>query len=698
VKVYETNDIRNVALVGHGHSGKTSLVAGALFAGGATNRLTRVDEGNTITDFDDDEIARKITISSTVAAVEWNKKKINLIDTPGFNMFINDTKAALAAADATLVIVDGVAGVEVQTEKVWSFSDEFNLPRAIVINKLDRERSGFDRILENVQAVFGRTAVPIHLPIGAEREFKGVVDLIRMKAYTYTPDGDGKGKESEIPAGVAEAAQKAHEALIEMVAEGNDKLLEEYFEKGTLPPEDISVGLREAVRQMRMFPVLVASGLHNIATDLVLNFALDNFPGPADRGAWKGTLNGKEVERAVKDSEPVSAFVFKTVADPFAGRVSYFKVVSGVIKNDANEVNVRSGAVERLSHIGTLFGKTIQPVPELHASDIGGVAKLKETLTGDTLADKASQIAYPPVRLPEPSIAYAISAKTRNDEDRMGHAVHKILEEDQALRFYRDPQTKEFLLAGTGQQHVEVIVSRLKKRYGVDVELHAPKIPYRETIRGKADVQGRHKKQTGGHGQFGDCWIRVEPLARGAKFSFENEVFGGAIPRNFIPAIEKGIVEAAEKGYLAGFPMVDFRVVVYDGSYHHVDSSEMSFKLAARKAFRAAMEQAKPTLLEPVMNVEVQAPVEYAGDLMGDMNGRRGRIAGMDTKGGTQIIKAQVPMAEMLSYQNDLTSMTQGRASFSMELSHYDYVPQLQAEKVIAAAKAAKVGEVEEEE
>jgi elongation factor G len=698
VKVYETNDIRNVALVGHGHSGKTSLVAGALFAGGATSRLTRVDEGNTITDFDDDEIARKITISSTVAAAEWNKKKINLIDTPGFNMFINDTKAALAAADAALVVVDGVAGVEVQTEKVWSFGNEFSLPRAIVINKLDRERSSFERTLENVQSVFGRTAVPIHMPIGAEREFKGVVDLIRMKAFTYTPDGDGKGKEGEIPASVADAAQKAHEALIEMVAEGNDKLLEEYFEKGTLPPEDISQGLRDAVRQMRMFPVLCASGLHNIATDLALNFVLDNFPGPADRGPWKGTLNGKEIERAEKDSEPVSAFVFKTVADPFAGRVSYFKVVSGVVKNDANLVNVRTSATERLSHIGALFGKTIQPVPELHAGDIGGVAKLKETLTGDTLDDKASQIAYPPVKLPEPSIAYAISAKTRNDEDRMGHAVHKILEEDQALRFYRDPQTKEFLLAGTGQQHVEVIVSRLKKRYGVDVELHAPKIPYRETIRGKADVQGRHKKQTGGHGQFGDCWIRLEPLPRGGKFMFENEVFGGAIPRNFIPAIEKGIVEAAEKGYLAGFPVVDIKVIVYDGSYHDVDSSEMSFKLAARKAFKAAMEQAKPTLLEPVMNVEVQAPVEYAGDLMGDMNGRRGRIAGMDTKGGTQIIKAQVPMAEMLSYQNDLTSMTQGRASFSMEFSHYDFVPQLQAEKVIAAAKAAKTGEEEEEE
>jgi len=685
-------------LVGHGHSGKTSLVAGALFASGATNRLTRVDEGNTVTDFDEEEVARKLTISTAIAAAEWNKKKINLIDTPGFNTFLIDTQAALVAAEAALVIVDGVAGVEVQTEKVWSYCDEFKLPRAIVINKLDRERSSFDRTLENVQSVFGRTVIPIHLPIGSEREFKGIVDVIRMKAYTYTPDGDGKGKEGEVPANLADAAQKAHEALIEMVAEGNDKLLEEFFDKGTLPTDEIIEGLRDAVRQMRMYPVLCASGLHNIGTDLLLNFILEDFPAPSHQGPWKGTLNGKEIERPFKDSEPVSAFVFKTVADPFAGRVSYFKVISGIVRNDANVVHVRTGAAERLAHIGVLAGKTIQAVPELHAGDIGAVAKLKETLTGDTLTDKASPIAYPAVILPEPSIAYAISAKTRNDEDRMGHAVHKILEEDPALRFYRDPQTKEFLLAGTGQQHVEVIVSRLKKRYGVDVELHAPKIPYRETIRGKADVQGRHKKQTGGHGQFGDCWIRVEPLPRGAKFSFENEVFGGAIPRNFIPAIEKGIVEAAEKGYLAGFPMVDFRVVVYDGSYHDVDSSEMSFKLAARKAFRAAMEQAKPTLLEPVMNVEVRAPVEYAGDLMGDMNSRRGRIAGMDTKGGTQIIKAQVPMAEMLSYQNDLTSMTQGRATFSMEFDHYDYVPQIQAEKVIAAAKAAKIGEVEEEE
>ncbi len=602
------------------------------------------------------------------------------------------------ASDSALVLVDGVAGVEVQTEKVWSFADEFNLPRAIIINKLDRERSSFERSLESIQSFFGRTAIPIQLPIGSERDFKGVVDLVRMKSYIYTNDGDGKGKEGDIPADLADAAKNGHEALIEMVAEGNDALLEEFFEKGTLPVEHILDGLREAVRQKRIYPVLCASSLHNVGTDLILNLVLDNFPDPAERGPWKGVLNGKEVERPVKDSEPLSVFVFKTVADPFAGRVSYFKVVSGVLKNDANVVNTRTGGTERLSHIGVLFGKTITPVTDLHSGDIGGVAKLKETLTGDTLADKSSPIAYQVVSLPEPSIAYAIAAKTRNDEDRMGNAIQKILEEDKSLRFYRDPQTKEFLLAGSGQQHVEIIVSRLKKRYGVDVELHAPKIPYRETIRGRADVQGRHKKQTGGHGQFGDCWIRMEPLPRGAKFEFENDVFGGAIPKNFIPAIEKGIIETAEKGYLAGFPVVDFKVTVYDGSYHDVDSSEMSFKLAARKAFKAGMEAAKPALLEPVMNVEVQAPVEFAGDLMGDMNGRRGRISGMDTKGGTQIIRAQVPMAEMLNYQNDLISMTQGRASFTMEFDHYDFVPALQAEKIIAAAKAAKTGEEEEEE
>ncbi len=698
MKVYEGADIRNVGLVGHGNSGKTSLAAGLLYTSGATNRLTRVDEGNTITDFDDDEIQRKITISTAVATVEWNKKKINLLDTPGFNIFINDTKASLVAADSALVVIDGVAGVEVQTEKVWSFADEFNLPRAIVINKLDRERSSFERALASVHEVFGRSAVPVYLPIGSEKDFKGIVDLVRMKAYSYTPDGDGKGKEGPIPAELQDAATKAHEALVEMIAEGNDALMEEFFAEGTLPVEHIVDGLRMGIKERRIYPVLCASALHNIGSDQILNFIVENLPAAAEHDPLVGRLNGAEARRAIKDSEPVSAFVFKTIADPFAGRVTYFKVISGIVKNDANLTNVRSGTVERLAHIGTLMGKNIQPVTELHAGDIGAVAKLKDTLTGDTIDDKASQIAYPGVQISEPSIAYAISAKTRQDEDRMGNAIQRILEEDLALRFYRDPQTKEFLLAGSGQQHVEVIVSRLKKRYGVEVELHAPKIPYRETIRGRADVQGRHKKQTGGHGQFGDCWIRMEPLERGAKFEFANEVFGGAIPRNFIPAVEKGIVEAAANGFLAGYPVVDFKVTVYDGSYHDVDSSEMAFKLAARKAFKAAMQQAKPAILEPVMNVEVHAPVEYAGDLMGDFNGRRGRIQGMDTKGSTQILKAQVPMSEMLNYQNDLISMTQGRASFTMEFSHYDYVPALQADKIIAAAKAAKEGIEEEEE
>jgi elongation factor G len=698
VKVYEGSDVRNVALVGHGHSGKTTLVAAFLYTSGATNRLTRVDEGNTVTDFDDDEIQRKLSISTAIAYAEWAKKKINLIDTPGFNIFINDTKAAMIAADSVFVVVDGVAGVEVQTEKVWSFADEFQLPRAVIINKLDRERSDFERALSSVQEIFGRTAVPIQMPTGKEKDFKGLVDLVRMKAYTYASDGDGKGKEGDIPADMADAAQKAHETLVEMVAEGNDALMEQFFDKGTLEPEQILDGLRQAVRERRIFPVLCASGLHNIGTDRLLNFIVENFPAPTEHEPLAGKINEKDVQRAIKDSEPVSAFVFKTVADPFAGRLTYFKVMSGVVKNDANLINARTSGTERLAHVGALSGKTIQPVTELRAGDIGAVAKLKETVTGDTLGEKGTLISYPPVQLPEPSIAFAISAKSRQDEDRLGNAVQRILEEDQSLRFYRDAQTKEFLLAGSGQQHVEVIVSRLKKRYGVDVELKAPKIPYRETIRGKADVQGRHKKQTGGHGQFGDCWIRMEPLPRGGKFEFANEVFGGAIPRNFIPAVEKGIVEAAANGYLAGFPVVDFKVTVYDGSYHDVDSSEMAFKLAARKAFKAAMQQAKPTLLEPVMNVEVQAPVEYAGDLMGDLNGRRGRIQGMDTKGSTQIIRAQVPMADMLNYQNDLISMTQGRASFHMEFDHYDYVPALQADKIIAAAKAAKTGEEEEEE
>ena len=698
MKVYAGNDVRNVAVVGHGKSGKTTLVAGMLYATGATTRLTRADEGNTLTDYDEEEIQRKMSISTGVAYVEWDKRKINLLDTPGFNIFLNDTKAAMVAADAAIVIVDGVSGVEVSTEKVWSFASEFKQPRVLLVNKLDRERSDFGRAVESIHETFGRSAVAIQMPIGSEASFKGVVDLLTMKAYTYEPDGDGKGRECEIPGELADAAQTAHDELVEMIAEGKDELMEEFFEQGTLSPEAMISGLRDAVQEQRLYPILCAAALHNIGTDRILDFIVNVLPAATARGPFPAQVGDQVVQRPVSDDEAPAAFVFKTVADLFAGRVSYFKVMSGVIKNDANLVSSRSASAERLSHIGCLRGKEIQPVTELRAGDIGAVAKLKDTLTGDTLCEKGAGIVYPPVKLPEPSIAFAVTAASRGDEDKMGQAISKILEEDPSLKFYRDAQTKEFLLAGSGQQQVEVVVSKLNKRYHVNVELRAPKIPYRETIRGSADVHGRHKKQTGGHGQFGDCKIRVSPLERGQKFEFVNSIFGGAIPKGFIPAVEKGILEAAERGYLAGYPVVDFKVDLYDGSYHEVDSNEMSFKMAGRKAFRLAMEQAKPAILEPVMKVEVQAPVEFAGDLMGDMNSRRGRIAGTDIKGSKQIVNAYVPMAEMLTYQNDLTSMTQGRASFSMEFDHYDFVPQHLADKIIAQAKAARAGEEEEEE
>ncbi len=695
MRVFDSSDIRNVALVGHGHSGKTSLISAMLFIAGATDRHLKVDEGNTITDFDEEEVARKLTITSAIASFVWQKAKINALDTPGYNIFLSDTQSALVASDAVAVVLDGVAGVEVSTEKVWSFAEEFKLPAALIVNKLDRERSSFDRTLESVHERFGRAAVPVQFPVGSEKNFTGIIDLIRMRSYSYKP-GDGKASEGDIPASEKDHAEQLHEALVEMIAEGNDELMEEFFATGTLPVEHIVSGLQEAVRQRRIFPVLCSAASQPVGADLLMNFIAEIFPSPLQRAGIAALQNGNEITAGISASGSPSIFVFKTAADPFAGRVSYFKVMSGTIKDDAHLTNMRSNVSERLAHIATPFGKTMQPITELRAGDIGAVAKLKETLTGDTLCEKTNCITFKPIETPEPSIGYAISAKTRNDEDRLSTALAKILEEDRALRFYRDPQTKEFLLAGNGQQHVEVVVSRLKRRYGVEVELKAPKIPYRETIRGTAQVQGRHKKQTGGHGQFGDCWIRMEPLPRGEKFQFINDIFGGSIPKQYIPAVEKGILEAAEHGFVAGFPVTDFKVTLYDGSYHDVDSSEMAFKLAGRKAFRAAMQQAKPALLEPIMTVEVETPIDFAGDLMSDFNGRRGRILGMDLKGSMQTIRAQVPMSEMLNYQNDLISKTQGRASFHMEFDHYDYVPAPQADKIISAAKAHM--HVEEEE
>jgi elongation factor G len=603
--------------------------------------------------------------------------------------------------DAAVVVVDGVAGVEVVTQRVWNDCEEYKTPRLIVVNRMDRDRANAERVLESLINAFGRNVIPIELPIGSEKNLSGVVDLVRMKAYTYELGGNGKGKETEIPANLRAQVQESHEQLVELVAEGDDKLMEKFFDAGTLAEEDLIPALHNAIREDKLFPVVFASGLGNIGADRVMDFIVDYTPAPSEhewvQGEPAAAGNGDAPKRRETDSEPVSLYVFKTVSDAFAGRISYFKVFSGVLKNEAAVQNFSRGSAEKLSHISIMQGKTAVPATELHAGDIGAVAKLKDTLTGDTLGDKAAPILYPRVKLQEPAITFAIEPKSRADEDKLGPGIHKLMEEDAMLRFFRDPQTKEFLIAGTGQQHIEVTVSKLKKRYHTEVVLKAPKVPYRETIRAKADVQGRHKKQTGGHGQYGDCKIKMEPMPRGGQFEFVNDIFGGAIPKNYIPAVEKGIRDAAARGYLAGFPVVDFRVILYDGSYHDVDSNDLSFQMAGRIAFKKAMEQAKPTLLEPIMVVEITVPDEFAGSIMGDLNSRRGRIQGMDNKGGNTVVKAEVPMSEMLTYGVDLTSMTQGRGSFNMEMHHYDTVPGQLQEKIIEKAKTAR-GDVKEEE
>ena len=716
MKTYESANLRNVAVVGHSHSGKTSLISALLYTASSTPRLGRVDDGSATTAWDEEEIARQMSISATPAYCEWEKCKVNLIDTPGFNMFLHEAKAALVPAEAALIVVDGVSGVEAMTARVWEYAAEMEMPRIIVVNRMDRDRSDKERALESLRNAFGRQVVPVFLPIGSERNLSGVVDLVTMKSYTYSLGGNGKGKEGPIPADLAEEAKAAHEALVELVAEGKDELMEEFFEKGTIPEDHLVAALHEAIREDRIFPVLFASGLGNIGTDHILDFLVTYAPTAAERPAVKlaattnaaaasgnghgGSTNGASSADtlAVSDSGPLALYVFKTVSDPFAGHISFFKVFSGVVKNDATVQNFTRNVSEKFAHLSIMQGKTAVGVTELHSGDIGAVAKLKGTLTGDSLGDKAKPIQFASITFPEPAITFAIEPKTRADEDKLANGLHKLMEEDQMVRFFRDEQTKEFLIAGTGQQHIEVIVSKLKKRYHTEVVLKAPKVPYRETIRGRADAHGRHKKQSGGHGQFGDCKIKMEPLQRGAGFEFENDIFGGSIPKNFIPAVEKGIIETAARGFLAGYPVVDFKVTLYDGSYHDVDSNELSFKMAGRLAFRQGMEQAKPTLLEPIMHVEISIPDEFAGSIMGDLNSRRGRIQGMDNKGGTTVVKAEVPMAEMLTYGVDLTSMTQGRGSFSMEMAHYDIVPAALQEKIVAAAKAERGELVEVEE
>ena len=710
MKTYQGSEIRNVAVVGHAHSGKTTLIAALLHAAKMTPTQGRVEDGTAVTAYDEEEVARGATMQNAVAFVEWQGVKINLIDTPGFHMFSHEARAALLPVETAVVVVNAQNGVEPVSERVWRYADEAGVPRVVVINQMDHPKAGggggLSALIDELVDRWGRNCVPVQLPISGAEGFHGVVDLVTMEAFYYTSGGDGRGKvTTEIPASLSADAKTRHEALVELVAEAKDELMEEYFETGTLTKEHLIAALHEAIREDRIFPVLFSSGLGNMALDHLLDFIKAYVPSPVERGtiavriptidaSAEADPEAGKTTRKIADNEPLSMMVFKTMTDPFAGRISFFKVIGGVVKNDATVENYTRRGQERFSHLSVMQGRKAVEVPELHAGDLGAVAKLRDTLTGDTLGQKGSEIQIDLFPLPEPAMTYAIEPKSRADEDKLAPAIHKLMEEDLLIRFFRDPQTNEFLIAGAGQPHIEAIVSRLKKRYHAEVTLKAPKVPYRETIRAKVEAPGRHKKQTGGHGQFGDCKIRMEPQPRGAGFEFASEVFGGAIPRNFIPAIEKGIVESAARGYLAGYPVVDFKATVYDGSYHDVDSNEMSFKMAGRLAFRKAMETARPCLLEPIMKVEIEAPDEFAGTLMGDLSSRRGRVQGTNSKGRTTIINAEVPMAEMLTYGTLLTSMTQGKGSYRMEMDHYDIVPQLVADKILANAKRP----VEEEE
>jgi elongation factor G len=697
MKVYEAASIRNVAFVGHGGCGKTQLISALLFAAGAVNRLGRVDDGTTITDFDDEEIARKHTLSSSLAYAEWQKLKINVIDTPGFANFLSDARAALRVVEGAVLVVDSVHGVEVQTEKLWNEAAALNLPRLVVVNRLDRDRGSVERTLDSLQSHCSRMIVPIQIPIGEEKGFTGVVDLVRMVALTFARDDSGTVTEGDIPASLTERAKKSREELIEMVAEADESLIETFFEAGTLTQEQLVSGLRNATQAGKLFPMLCASGMHAIGMQPILDAIAMLVPSPAERDVPALDAAGGEIAVKASDTAPYAAFVWKTIADPFAGRITMLRVASGTLKSDTTVHNANRDSAERLGHLLVLQGKTQTHVAELRAGDLGAVAKLKETTTNETLAEKSTNVRYAGLKFPEAVLSYAIEPKTRGDEDKISTSMHRLQEEDPTINYTRDPQTKELLLAGQGQLHIEVTVAKLKRRFGVEVLLKPPRIPYRETITVATEAHGRHKKQTGGHGQFGDCKIRVEPLPRGSEFEFVDDIFGGAIPRQFVPAVEKGIQDARVRGFLAGFPMVDFRATVIDGSYHAVDSNELSFKMAGSLAFKDAMSRARPTILEPIMHVEVSAPSDFAGDLMGDLNGRRGRIAGMDTRGAMTVIKAQVPMAEMLTYEQHLTSATGGRGSYHMEYSHYEEVPHQAQAKIIATARAERGQEALEE-
>ena len=677
MKTYTSKKLRNVGLLAHGGAGKTSLAEAMLYNAGHITRLGKVDDGTTTTDYLPEEIKRKVTVSTTLAPVEWKEHKINILDTPGYADFIGEVKSALRAVDGIILVVDGVAGVEVQTEVHWDAAEEGNIPRLIFINSLDRENSNYDKVLSQLQEQFGNSIVPLTLPIGSEDSFSGVIDILKHKAYSF--EGN---KVIENPLGAEEEAEieKYKERLMEAAAEGDDDLLMKYLEGEPLSDEEIIQGLRAGVMQAKVVPVFAGSAIKNIGVQPLMDAILDMIPSPLD----KPGLEGKDL-----DKEPLAAIVFKTLADPFVGKLSFVRVVSGVLKADSTIHNVNIEKDERFGSLLVMRGKTQQTVPEVYAGDIVSIAKLADTTTGHTLGVKGKTTALPGIEFPSPLYSVAVNAKSRNDEDKVSSGLVRLVEEDPTVRLEKNPETKETILSGMGELHLDIVLERLAKKFGVEVTTKTPKVPYSETIRSTAEYEYKHKKQSGGHGQYGHVKLRFEPLAD-KEFEFAETIFGGAVPKNYFPAVEKGVREAMEEGILAGYPVTNVKVTLFDGSYHDVDSSEMSFKIAASMAFKKGVEKANPVLMEPIMNVEVYVPEVYMGDIISDLNGKRGRILGMEPQGKWQVVKAQVPLAEMYRYAIDLKSITQGRGSYSMEFDHYEDVPAQIAKGVIEATQAAK--------
>jgi elongation factor G len=681
--------IRNVALIGHRGAGKTSLHEAMLFEAGAINRLGRVEDGSTVSDFESDEQSREMSIGATVASFEYHDRKINLIDTPGEPSFIADTIASLRVVDSAVVVVNAVMGVEVHTERLWQRADGEGLARLVFVNMLDRERADFFRALESLQNAFGNHVVATEIPIGSEHEVRGVIDLIDMKAFVAQGEGRGAPEPQEIPEELQAQAEEYREKLMDEVAENSDELMERYLEGEEIAHDEIVTVLKRGVTDGKIFPVACGVATKNLGTTRLLEALVEDLPSPAMRGALTAIgEDGEEIEIPPDEDGELIAYVFKTHADPYAGRLNYFRVCSGVLTGDAQATNVTRRAKERIGQLLTSQGREHEQVAELGAGDIGAVAKLKETRAGDVLADKDRRISFPPLDLPAPVMAFAFEPKTKGDEEKAANAIRRLEEEDPTLDVHRDAQTGEQIIAGLTQIHVEVITDRMKERFGAEINLKPPRVPYLESIRKPAKAHGRYKKQTGGRGQFGDCHIELEPGDPGTGLDFLDEIKGGVIPKGFIPAVEKGIAEAMEHGTLAGYPVKDVRVHLVDGSHHSVDSSEMAFKIAGSMAFKQAMEQADPVLLEPIMLLTVSVPEDVVGDVVGDLNSRRGRPLGMEAKGSATEIKAEVPMAEVLDYARDLRQITGGRGDYTMEFARHEEIPAHLAQKVISEARS----------